>query len=55
VTARERHQAEQVIRRVTAEFQNRVEVQPYFWEYEPMQSAVFGQRALAASPRILTG
>jgi hypothetical protein len=35
---RERHLAEQVIRRVAAEFQNRVEVQPYFWEYEPMES-----------------
>jgi hypothetical protein len=35
---RERHPAEQVIRRVAAEFQNRVEVQPYFWEYEPMES-----------------
>ena len=32
---RERHLAEQVIRRVAAEFQDRVEVQPYFWEYEP--------------------
>jgi len=28
---RERHLAEQVIRRVAAEFQERVEVQPYFW------------------------
>ena len=27
-----------LIRRVAAEFQNRVEVQPYFWEYEPMES-----------------
>ena len=35
---RERHLAEQVIRRVAAEFQNCVEVQPYFWEYEPMES-----------------
>jgi hypothetical protein len=35
---RERHLAEQVIRRVSAEFQNRVEVRPYFWEYEPMES-----------------
>src|SRR6516225_12244978 len=35
---RERRLAEQVIRRVAAEFQNRVEVQPYFWEYEPMES-----------------
>ena len=35
---RERHLAEQVIRRVAAEFQDRVEVQPYFWEYEPMES-----------------
>jgi WD40 repeat protein len=35
---RERHLAEQVIRRVAAEFQNRVEVQQYFWEYEPMES-----------------
>src|SRR6516165_11228899 len=35
---RERHLAEQVIRRVAAEFQNRVEVKPYFWEYEPMES-----------------
>jgi len=35
---RERHLAEQVIRRVAAKFQDRVEVQPYFWEYEPMES-----------------
>jgi WD40 repeat protein len=35
---RERYLAEQVIRRVAVEFQNRVEVQPYFWEYEPMES-----------------
>jgi WD40 repeat protein len=35
---RERHLAEQVIRRVAVEFQNRVEVQRYFWEYEPMES-----------------
>jgi WD40 repeat protein len=35
---RERHLAEQVIRRVAAEFHDRVEVQPYFWEYEPMDS-----------------
>jgi WD40 repeat protein len=35
---RERHLAEQVIRRVATEFQNRVEIQPYFWEYEPMES-----------------
>jgi hypothetical protein len=28
----------QVICRVAAEFQDRVEVQPYFWEYEPMES-----------------
>jgi WD40 repeat protein len=35
---RERHLAEQVIHRVAAEFQERVEVQPYFWEYEPMES-----------------
>lgn len=35
---RERHLAEQVICRVAAEFQGRVEVQPYFWEYEPMES-----------------
>ncbi len=35
---RERHLAEQVIRRVAADFQDRVEVQPYFWEYEPMES-----------------
>jgi hypothetical protein len=34
---RERHLAEQVIRRVAAEFKDRVEVQPYFWEYEPME------------------
>ena len=27
-----------MIRRVAAEFQDRVEVQPYFWEYEPMES-----------------
>ena len=33
---RERHLAEQVIRRVAAEFQDRVEVQPYFWEYVPI-------------------
>jgi WD40 repeat protein len=37
---RERHLAEQVIRRVTVEFQDRVEVQPYFWEYEPMESTL---------------
>jgi hypothetical protein len=38
---RERRLAEQVIRRVAAgvsEFQDRVEVQRYFWEYEPMES-----------------
>jgi hypothetical protein len=35
---RERHIAEQVIRRVASEFQDRVEVRPYFWEYEPMAS-----------------
>jgi hypothetical protein len=35
---RERHLAEQVIRRVAAEFPDRVDVQPYFWEYEPMDS-----------------
>jgi hypothetical protein len=35
---RERHLAEQVIRRIAAEFQDRVELQPYFWEYEPMES-----------------
>jgi hypothetical protein len=35
---RERHLAEQVIRRVAAEFQDRIEIQPYFWEYEPMES-----------------
>lgn len=35
---RERHLAEQAIHRVAAEFQERVEVQPYFWEYEPMES-----------------
>jgi len=35
---RERHLAEPVIRRVAAEFQDRVEVQPYFWEYESMES-----------------
>jgi hypothetical protein len=35
---RERHRAEQVISRVAAEFQDRVEVKPYFWEYEPMES-----------------
>jgi WD domain, G-beta repeat len=35
---RERHLAEQVIRRVAAEFHDRVDVQPYFWEYEPMDS-----------------
>jgi WD40 repeat protein len=35
---RERHVAEQVIRRVAAEFQDRTELQPYFWEYEPMDS-----------------
>src|ERR1700751_1311010 len=35
---RERHLAEQVIRRVAVEFQTRVEVHPYFWEYEPMES-----------------
>jgi hypothetical protein len=32
------HLAERVIRRVTAEFHDRVDVQPYFWEYEPMDS-----------------
>jgi hypothetical protein len=37
---RERHLAEQVIRRVAAEFQDRVEVRPYFWEYEPMESTL---------------
>src|SRR6516165_10537232 len=36
--ARERHLAEQVIRRVAAEFQDRIEVQAYFCEYEPMES-----------------
>jgi hypothetical protein len=36
--SRERHLAARVIRRVVAEFQDRVEVQPYFWEYEPMES-----------------
>jgi hypothetical protein len=35
---RERHLAEQVIRRVAAQFEVRVEVQPYFWEYEPMEA-----------------
>jgi hypothetical protein len=35
---RERHLAERVIRRVAAKFKDRVEVQPYFWEYKPMQS-----------------
>ena len=35
---RERHLAEQVIHRVAAEFQDRVEVQSYFWEYKPMES-----------------
>jgi hypothetical protein len=35
---RERHLTEQVIRRIAAEFQDRVELQPYFWEYEPMES-----------------
>ncbi len=35
---RERHLAEQVIRRVAAGFHDRVDVQPYFWEYEPMES-----------------
>jgi hypothetical protein len=43
--ARERYLAEQVIRRVTEEFQNRVEVQPYFWEYEPMESPSFLEAA----------
>jgi hypothetical protein len=35
---RERHLAEQVIRRIAAEFQDRAKIQPYFWEYEPMES-----------------
>jgi tetratricopeptide (TPR) repeat protein len=35
---KERHLAEQVIRRVAAEFQDRGEVETYFWEYEPMES-----------------
>jgi hypothetical protein len=35
---RERHLAEQVIRRVAAEFHDWVDVLPYFWEYEPMDS-----------------
>ena len=35
---RERHLAEQVIRRVAAQFQDRVALQPYFWEYEPMEA-----------------
>ena len=34
---RERHLAKQVICRVAAEFQDRVEVQRFFWEYEPME------------------
>ena len=36
---RERHLAEQVIRRVAAQFQARVGLQPYFWEYEPMEAS----------------
>jgi len=36
--SRERHLADRVIHRVAAEFHDRVEVQPYFWEYEPMES-----------------
>jgi WD40 repeat protein len=35
---RERLLAEHVVRRIAVEFQDRVEVQPYFWEYEPMES-----------------
>ena len=35
---RERHLAEQVIRRVAAQVQDRVALQPYFWEYEPMEA-----------------
>jgi WD40 repeat protein len=35
---RERHLAEQVIRRVAAQVQDRVQLQPYFWEYEPMEA-----------------
>ncbi|MBV8174045.1 MAG: PD40 domain-containing protein [Verrucomicrobia bacterium] len=34
----ERNHAKEVIRRIAAEFQDRVEVQPYFWEYEPMEA-----------------
>jgi hypothetical protein len=35
---RERNHAKELIRRIAAEFQGRVEVQPYFWEYEPMEA-----------------
>jgi hypothetical protein len=35
---KERHLAEQVIRRVAVEFQGRGQVETYFWEYEPMES-----------------
>jgi hypothetical protein len=51
---RERHLAEQVIRRVAAEFQDRVEVQPYFWEYEPMESRPVITRRTSRLPRTLT-
>jgi WD40 repeat protein len=35
---RERHLAEQVIGRIAAQVQDRVQLQPYFWEYEPMEA-----------------